>query len=390
MITGKKTEAIKPLPYPAYLVPIIVLAIAGLAISIYLSISHYRNYTDIGYKSFCAISRAINCDTVSQSPYAVFAGAPLPVWGCLAYGLFIFLLAVQIRLKTRERLWPVLFLTAFLFSLHSAFLALISTVYIKSYCLMCILDYAVNFALLYMIWIVRKRFDPDPLFAGVKKDIALLSDQRRNVYAFIGLTTGAALTLSLFFPAYWELTVPTMNEKIRTGETEDGHPWIGSATPEITIEEYSDYQCFQCRKMHFFLRKLIAQHPDRIRLVHRHFPMDHLVNPLVKEPFHVGSGAMALLSIFATDQGRFWEFNDMLFELAGSTQEIDTGELAAKFNFDPQAFAASLNSREKLQTLRRDIIEGLKLGITGTPAYQIDGKVYQGHIPSDLLKRFID
>ena len=64
--------------------------------------------------------------------------------------------------------------------------------------------------------------------------------------------------------------------------------------------------------------------------------------------------------------------------------------MAARFNFDPQAFSASLNSREKLQILRRDIIEGLKLGITGTPAYQIDGDVYQGHIPPDVLKRFID
>ncbi|MGD9097075.1 MAG: vitamin K epoxide reductase family protein [Desulfobacterales bacterium] len=390
MRTGKQIQTIKPLPYPAYLIPILLLAAAGLAISIYLSISHYRNYTDIGYKSFCAISRAINCDTVSQSRYAIFAGAPLPVWGCVAYGVFIFLLVVQIRSNTRERLWPALFLVALLFSLHSVFLALISTVYIKSYCLMCILDYAVNFALLFMIWIIRKRFDPDSLLAGVKKDIAFISGQRRNVYGFLGVTLGAAFTLSLFFPAYWEFTVPTMNAKTRTGETGEGHPWIGSATPEIIIEEYTDYQCFQCRKMHFFLRKLIAQYPDRIRLVHRHFPMDHRVNPLVKEPFHVGSGAMAVLSIYAMEQGRFWEFNDMLFEWAATEKELNTGDIAARFNFDPQAFAASLNSREKLQTLRRDIIEGLKLGITGTPAYQIDGDVYQGHIPPDVLKRFID
>ncbi len=390
MRTGEKKKTIKPLPYPAYLIPILLLAAAGLAISIYLSISHYRNYTDIGYKSFCAISRAINCDTVSQSRYAILAGAPLPVWGCLAYGVFIFLLAVQIRSNTRERLWPLLLLVALAFSLHSAFLALISTVYIKSYCLMCILDYAVNFALLFMIWIIRKRFDPNPLLAGVKKDVAYLAGRRKFVHGFLGAVLLAALTLSIFFPAYWKFTVPTMNEETRTGETEGGHPWIGSETPQITIEEYSDYQCFQCRKMQFFLRKLIAQHPDRIRLVDRHFPMDHLVNPLVKEPFHVGSGAMAVLSIFAMEQGRFWEFNDMLFELAGSTKEINTGEMAARFYFDPQALAASLESREKLQKLRRDIIEGLKLGITGTPAYQIDGQVYQGHIPSDLLKRFID
>ncbi|MBU4035957.1 MAG: hypothetical protein KKA35_05965, partial [Proteobacteria bacterium] len=42
-------------------------------------------YTDIGYESFCAISKAINCDTVSQSPYSVFLGVPLAIWGVAGY-----------------------------------------------------------------------------------------------------------------------------------------------------------------------------------------------------------------------------------------------------------------------------------------------------------------
>ena len=54
MNTGKQ---IKPLPYPIYFWTVAALALAGLAASVYLSVSHYRVYTDIGYKSFCAISR---------------------------------------------------------------------------------------------------------------------------------------------------------------------------------------------------------------------------------------------------------------------------------------------------------------------------------------------
>ena len=69
----------------------VALAAAGLVDSIYLSVSHYRNYVDIGYSSFCAISRAINCDTVSQSPYAIFLGMPVPVWGVIGY-IFVLLL----------------------------------------------------------------------------------------------------------------------------------------------------------------------------------------------------------------------------------------------------------------------------------------------------------
>ena len=72
-ITGKEKKN-KPLPFVVYWLTVLMLTGAGLAAAIYLSVSHYRVYTDVDYKSFCAISRAINCDTVSQSPYSIFAG----------------------------------------------------------------------------------------------------------------------------------------------------------------------------------------------------------------------------------------------------------------------------------------------------------------------------
>jgi uncharacterized membrane protein len=74
-----------PLPFPVYFWTVVVLTGLGLADAVYLSISHYRVYTDIGFASFCAISRAINCDTVSQSPYSILWGAPVPVWGIFGY-----------------------------------------------------------------------------------------------------------------------------------------------------------------------------------------------------------------------------------------------------------------------------------------------------------------
>ena len=72
-------------------------------------------------------------------------------------------------------------------------------------------------------------------------------------------------------------------------------------------KEFTDYLCFQCRKMHYYLRDLVARYPDKIRLVHRNYPMDHEFNPMVKEPFHVGAGKMALLAIHAAASGSFLE-----------------------------------------------------------------------------------
>src|SRR5210317_1518775 len=90
---SRKSQII-PFPYYVYCGTAGVLVFVGLFTSVYLSISHYRVFTDMGYKSFCALSKAINCDTVSQSPYSILLNIPLPIWGVMGYlflmGLLVF------------------------------------------------------------------------------------------------------------------------------------------------------------------------------------------------------------------------------------------------------------------------------------------------------------
>ena len=138
--------------------------------------------------------------------------------------------------------------------------------------------------------------------------------------------------------------------------------------------------------MHFFLRQLIAKHPDKIRLVHRNFPMDHTVNPIVKEPFHIGSGKMALMAIHAASQNKFWQLNDILFGMTGESDVIDVAELAAQLGMDPKTLASSLNDPAARQLLQHDILSALKLQINGTPAYVIKEKVYLAQIPPEIIK----
>jgi protein-disulfide isomerase len=173
--------------------------------------------------------------------------------------------------------------------------------------------------------------------------------------------------------------------------TEDGHPWIGAENPELTIIEFTDYQCFQCKKMHFFLRSLIENHPDKIRLVHRHFPMDHKFNStIVPEPFHEGSGEMALLAIYAAAKGKFWEMNDLLFELGTQGKDISINFLARKTGLDPRKLSMARYSRKARRWLTADIWKGMKLRILGTPGYLINGQVYQGYIPPEIIRKAIE
>ncbi len=142
--------------------------------------------------------------------------------------------------------------------------------------------------------------------------------------------------------------------------------------------------------MHFFLRHLVDKNPEKIRLIHRHYPMDNKYNPIVKESFHVGSGEMALLAIYASTKGKFWEMNDYLFSIDKSGKSVDIKELAEKTGLDYRELAMAKYDNGIRQALWKDIRDGLKLRVTGTPGFVIDDKLYLGEIPADILKKVIN
>ncbi|MEE9118968.1 MAG: vitamin K epoxide reductase family protein [Calditrichia bacterium] len=385
----KKASQIKHLPFPVYFFTIVLLAFLGLGDSIYLSISHYRNYTDVGYISFCAISKSINCDTVSQSPYSIFLSIPVAVWGVIGYAFFlIFLSFAGSKQADRKRVWPLLFLISIAFSIASIILAVISSFYIQSYCIMCVLIFGINFMLLFYVWIIRKRFDNSGLFDALRQDLAFLWLNKIKSVSLLSAFIFMVVLIVVFYPKYWQFPL-TFHADISKGVTDEGHPWIGDENPEYVITEFTDYQCFQCKKMHYFLRMIAAKHVGKIKIVHRHFPMDNQFNPLVTKPYYVGSGKLALLAIYASTKGKFWEVNDILFKITGKKDTVSVREIAEKAGLDPAELASSINSKAIRSMLWRDIHDGIKLGLTGTPSFVINDKVYQGQLPAEIVKKLI-
>jgi len=387
----EKKKAIQPLAFGVYYWTVVSLAVAGLLDSIYLAISHYRIYTDIGYESFCAISRAINCDTVSQSPYAIFLWLPVPVWGVLGYVLVLFLLIpAGMKSAHRKRIWALLVAVSIFYSAYSVFLAVISHVYIHSYCFMCILNYGINFMLLYYSWLIRRRYDPDPYLVSLREDFVFLRRNRRLTASMLASFAVGTIILWTNFPVYWKLQPPFSSEEMSTGFTQEGYPWIGAEDADLVITEFADYLCFQCSKTYYFLRKLMNRYPGRIKIIHRHFPMDSRFNPIVKIPLHEGAGRLALLAIYAETEGKFWPLSDYLFANARETDQIDLRAVAEIFRLDYEKLRRSFGKTTIRLKLHHDIMDGLKMGVTGTPAFLIDGKLYSAQIPAEILSRVMD
>lgn len=379
-----------PLPFYFYFIPVCLLVLSGLIVSIYLSISHYRIYTDIGYSSFCAISKAINCDTVSQSSYSILWGLPVPIWGVIGYAFLLLLLSYAFnKTNGRKHGWALFFTILAGYSLFSLYLAAVSSFFIHSYCTMCILSYGINFALLFYSWIILRRFNSEGWIDGLIYDFDYMQTKVKTILPLLVIFLVSTFILYLSIDRYWDLNIQPAPTDIQKGVTKDGHPWIGAEEPELVITEYTDYLCFQCKKMHFLLRSLVANNKSKIRLVHLHFPIDKKYNSILKEDLHHGAGDMALLAIYAGLKEKFWEMNDFLYQIDHSKGSIRLDDISKKTKIDIRELSWALTSKDIRLRLKKDIAYGIMAGVVGTPSYVINGKTYQGNIPSDILKPYL-
>lgn len=249
-------------------------------------------------------------------------------------------------------------------------------------------SYAVNFLVAFTSWITFRRFTTIHFFQAIPAAFKVLASSNvvRSGTAVLAVSFLAARFL---LPTYWVQEPISLQSNVATGVTAEGFPWIGAENPQLVIEEFTDYQCFQCGKVHFYLRQLVNQHPERIRLVHRHFPLDHEFNRiLVPTPYHVGSGRLALLAIVAAEHGTFWAVNDALYEAMQSRQtSVQLDAFSAIMHISPKELATAMYSKKNLKHLQHDIVQGMQYGITGTPSFVIEGKMYAKTLPAELLQK---
>ena len=99
---------------------------------------------------------------------------------------------------------------------------------------------------------------------------------------------------------------------------------------------------------------------------------------------------MAIFAIHAASKGKFWKMNDILFSIAGNAQEINIEDIAKRADIDYSALLGSINDPKSRHQLKLDIWKGMKLRVTGTPSYLIDGKLYQGQIPPEMFKKILN
>ena len=164
-------------------------------------------------------------------------------------------------------------------------------------------------------------------------------------------------------------------------DLEATHLVRGDANAPVTIMSFSDYQCPYCIRSEPVLAEVLSRYPEQVRLVHRHFPLDS-IHPFARQA--------AEAAMCADEQGKFWEFHDAIFARAGKLQADSFTTIAAELDLDGDALGACIGARRYADFVQQDLDAGRAAGVTGTPAFFINGIALKGARDADSLSRVVD
>lgn len=188
-----------------------------------------------------------------------------------------------------------------------------------------------------------------------------------------------ALLVFLRRKADIRITLPNLEPPILAVSTQ-GHPAIGPDAAPVTIVEFSDFQCPYCQQSVQVLKELRHVYGDKIRLVYRDYP----------GPNHPYARQAAQAAQCAGEQGKFWEYHDLLFERQKPGQGWDFAVLARELGLQQRAFEDCLHSGRFGDEITKDLQEGLRLGITSTPTFLVNGRPLVGAQPLAAFQALID
>jgi uncharacterized membrane protein/predicted DsbA family dithiol-disulfide isomerase len=368
------------------------LCVVGLVVAGELTRIHVFVHTDPDYHSVCAVSEGVNCETVASSPFSVFAGLPVSVWGLLGYLVMGVLAAWASGRRRPHPAWPwgILSTLAGFSVLVSIVLAWIAATRIDSLCLFCMGSYAISAALL-GVSLVALRRSRSSLVRLVLLDAKALRARPGLAAAGLVLLLGIVAALMVSVPVYWKAPGWSELPRLETGTDAEGHHWIGAREPGLTIVEFSDYECPHCREAHKQVRALAARYPERVRLVHRHLPLDQACHPALRRPFHRHACRFAEAAECAGLQGRFWEMNDALFSVQEKVapDAVEPVELAVRLGLDRSEFVRCLEAHATRERVRLDVQEAVARGLRGTPSFLVGEQLFLGRISEPQLEQLL-
>ncbi len=154
----------------------------------------------------------------------------------------------------------------------------------------------------------------------------------------------------------------------------------GSPQAPVMIVEFSDFQCPFCRKVQSALKNLLETYQGQVSLAYRDFPLRGM---------HSQAELAAEASRCAVEQGKFWEYHDLLFGNPDKLNRSGVAGMAQSLGLDEKQFDACLSSGKYTKQIEQDLQDGIRAGVEGTPGIFINGILLSGAQPEAAFEKII-
>lgn len=143
-----------------------------------------------------------------------------------------------------------------------------------------------------------------------------------------------------------------------------GEPFRGKFDAPVTIVMFTDFQCPACAAVYPVLKQTADGYGEKVRLVVRDFPLVNL---------HENAFAAAVAANAAYAQGKFFEYKELLYQNQERLDRESLKQYAARIGLNLERFTLDLEDQKLAAEVRRDMADGKRHGITGTPTVFVNG-----------------
>jgi len=161
----------------------------------------------------------------------------------------------------------------------------------------------------------------------------------------------------------------------------NGAPIRGAENAPVTIVKFEDFQCPFCKTAQPTFKDLLKKYEGKVRVVHKDLPLE-AIHPLARQA--------AEAARCAGEQGKFWEYHDQLYSISPKLSIEDLKSSAKQVGLNSAAFDQCLPSGKYRAAVQKDLNDGAQLGLTGTPAFFINGREITGAQPMEAFAAIID
>jgi protein-disulfide isomerase len=363
----------------------LALSVAVALVQLYV---HARIVATSGaYTSFCHVNATLDCDAVMASSYGVLLGIPMAGWALASYVALGFLLQRRRTTVGAARTHATLLALALaVWNLGmSLYMAAIATFAIGKLCLLCSGTYVLVVVTTALTWMLAR------VDLGASGQPILTA--RRALVGGVAIIAGLAAVAAVQFAGRPVSGATMTAEEVKERDPEF-YQWYttlpltkdlppathskGPAEAPLTIIEFSDFECPACGMAFRDLHNLAERHPELVRIVFHHFPLDSECNPNVPTRMHRSACLAAIASECAARNGKFWEYHDLLFRGQDRLGRDDLIAKAVGLGIPADAFTACLDDPAARARVLGDASAGGKLGIKSTPTLVINGREVEG------------